>query len=174
LNAYAARELFGMFDSAQYDAVSITLASPETIRSWSHGEVRNPETINYRTYRPERDGLFCERIFGPTRDWECACGKYKRIKHKGVVCDRCGVEVTVSRVRRQRMGHIELAVPVSHIWFFKCNPSRIGLILDLSTSSLERVLYYEDYLVTDPGETPLKRLQLLSETDYHEAVEKYG
>ena len=174
MNAYAARELFGMFDSAQYDAVSITLASPETIRSWSHGEVRNPETINYRTYRPERDGLFCERIFGPTRDWECACGKYKRIKHKGVVCDRCGVEVTVSRVRRQRMGHIELAVPVSHIWFFKCNPSRIGLILDLSTSSLERVLYYEDYLVTDPGETPLKRLQLLSETDYHEAVEKYG
>ena len=174
MNAYAARELFGMFDSAHYDAVSITLASPETIRSWSHGEVRNPETINYRTYRPERDGLFCERIFGPTRDWECACGKYKRIKHKGVVCDRCGVEVTVSRVRRQRMGHIELAVPVSHIWFFKCNPSRIGLILDLSTSSLERVLYYEDYLVTDPGETPLKRLQLLSETDYHEAVEKYG
>ncbi len=174
MNAYAARELFGMFDSAQYDAVSITLASPETIRSWSHGEVKNPETINYRTYRPERDGLFCERIFGPTRDWECACGKYKRIKHKGVVCDRCGVEVTVSRVRRQRMGHIELAVPVSHIWFFKCSPSRIGLILDMTTSALERVLYYEDYLVTDPGDTPLKYQQLLSEADYHEAVEKYG
>ena len=176
MNPYAAREMFGgMFDAgAHYDAVSITLASPETIRSWSHGEVRNPETINYRTYRPERDGLFCERIFGPTRDWECACGKYKRIKHKGVVCDRCGVEVTVSRVRRQRMGHIELAVPVSHIWFFKCSPSRIGLVLDKTASELERVLYYEDYMVIDPGETPLKYMQLLSETEYHEALEKYG
>ena len=174
MNPYAARELFGMTDVSQYDAVSITLASPETIRSWSHGEVKNPETINYRTYRPERDGLFCERIFGPTRDWECACGKYKRIKHKGVVCDRCGVEVTVSRVRRQRMGHIELAVPVSHIWFFKCSPSRIGLMLDLTANALERVLYYEDYLVTDPGDTPLKPLQLLGEAEYHDAVEKYG
>ena len=174
MNPYAARELFGMMEMGQYDAVSINLASPETIRSWSHGEVKNPETINYRTYRPERDGLFCERIFGPTRDWECACGKYKRIKHKGVVCDRCGVEVTVSRVRRQRMGHIELAVPVSHIWFFKCSPSRIGLMLDLTANSLERVLYYEDYLVTDPGDTPLKPLQLLGEADYHDAVEKYG
>ena len=176
MNPYAAREMFGgMFDAGgHYDAVSITLASPETIRSWSKGEVRNPETINYRTYRPERDGLFCERIFGPTRDWECACGKYKRIKHKGVVCDRCGVEVTVSRVRRQRMGHIELAVPVSHIWFFKCNPSRIGLILDKTASELERVLYYEDYMVIDPGDTPLDYLQLLTDTEYHEAVEKYG
>ena len=176
MNPYAAREMFGgMFDAgAHYDAVSITLASPETIRSWSHGEVRNPETINYRTYRPERDGLFCERIFGPTRDWECACGKYKRIKHKGVVCDRCGVEVTVSRVRRQRMGHIELAVPVSHIWFFKCTPSRIGLVLDKTAAELERVLYYEDYMVIDPGETPLKYMQLLTEPEYLEAVEKYG
>ena len=176
MNPYAAREMFGgMFDAGgHYDAVSITLASPETIRSWSKGEVRNPETINYRTYRPERDGLFCERIFGPTRDWECACGKYKRIKHKGVVCDRCGVEVTVSRVRRQRMGHIELAVPVSHIWFFKCNPSRIGLVLDKTASELERVLYYEDYMVTEPGDTPLEYMQLLSEAEYHEALEKYG
>ncbi len=174
MNPYAARELFGITEVGQYDAVSINLASPETIRSWSHGEVKNPETINYRTYRPERDGLFCERIFGPTRDWECACGKYKRIKHKGVVCDRCGVEVTVSRVRRQRMGHIELAVPVSHIWFFKCSPSRIGLMLDLSANTLERVLYYEDYLITDPGDTPLKPLQLLGEAEHHEAVEKYG
>ncbi|MBP5321222.1 MAG: DNA-directed RNA polymerase subunit beta', partial [Kiritimatiellae bacterium] len=176
MNPYAVREMFGgMFDAGgHYDAVSITLASPETIRSWSHGEVRNPETINYRSYRPERNGLFCERIFGPTHDWECACGKYKRIKHKGVVCDRCGVEVTVSRVRRQRMGHIELAVPVSHIWFFKCNPSRIGLILDKTAAELERVLYYEDYMVVDPGDTPLKYLQLLSEQEFHEAMEKYG
>ncbi len=174
MNPYAAKELFNLSESGQYDAVSITLASPETIRSWSHGEVRNPETINYRTYRPERDGLFCEKIFGPTRDWECACGKYKRIKHKGVVCDRCGVEVTISRVRRQRMGHIELAVPVSHIWFFKCSPSRIGLVLDLSATTLERVLYYEDYLVIDPGETPLQHLQLLSEPEYLDAIEKYG
>ncbi len=174
MNSFAARELFNMTSTTDYDAVSIMLASPETIRSWSHGEVRNPETINYRTYRPERDGLFCERIFGPTRDWECACGKYKRIKHKGVVCDRCGVEVTISRVRRQRMGHIELAVPCSHIWFFKCMPSRIGLILDLTATALERILYYEDYLVIDPMETPLKPLQLLSEIEYHEALNKYG
>ncbi len=174
MNPYAAMDVFGQVSSDQYDAVKIQLASPETIRSWSHGEVRNPETINYRSYRPERDGLFCERIFGPTHDWECACGKYKRVKHKGVVCDRCGVEVTVSRVRRQRMGHIELAVPVSHIWFFKCTPSRIGLMLDMPTNQLERVLYYEDRLVTDPGDTPLNYLQLLSENEYQEAVEKYG
>ncbi len=174
MNPYASRELLGGIDSDKFDAVGITLASPETIRSWSHGEVKNPETINYRSYRPERDGLFCEKIFGPTHDWECSCGKYKRIKHKGIVCDRCGVEVTVSRVRRERMGHIELAVPVSHIWFFKCTPSRIGLILDMTQTALERVLYYEDYLVTDPGETPLKKLQLLSETEYREAREKYN
>ena len=134
-----------------FDLASITLASPETIRSWSHGEVKNPETINYRTFKPEKGGLFCERIFGPTQDWECSCGKYKRIKHKGVICDRCGVEVTLARVRRERMGHIELAVPVSHIWFFKCTPSRMGLVLDMSGRDLERVLYYEDYIVVDAG-----------------------
>ncbi len=176
MNPYAAREMIGgTYDAAaHYDAVSITLASPETIRAWSHGEVRNPETINYRTYRPERDGLFCERIFGPTRDWECNCGKYKRIKHKGVVCDRCGVEVTVSRVRRQRMGHIELAVPVSHIWFFKCSPSRLGLILDKTANELERVLYYDNYLVVEEGTTGLEYMQLLTEAEYHENVEKHG
>ena len=126
------RELFGVDERPEaFDQVSITVASPDVIRSWSKGEVKNPETINYRTFKPEKGGLFCERIFGPTRDWECACGKYKRIKHKGVVCDRCGVEVTLSRVRRERMGHIELAVPVSHIWFYKCMPSRIGLVLDI-------------------------------------------
>ena len=176
VNPYAVKELMGNRAQAcsPYDVVSIKLASPETVRAWSHGEVKNPETINYRTYRPERDGLFCERIFGPTHDWECQCGKYKRIKHKGVVCDRCGVEVTVSRVRRQRMGHIELAVPVSHIWFFKCNPSRIGLVLDKSSSELERVLYYEDYMVVDPGDTPLQYMQLLSEQEYRDALAKYG
>ena len=175
MSAYAtSKDLFKLSDTAQYDAVSITLASPETIRGWSHGEVKNPETINYRSYRPERDGLFCERIFGPTKDWECACGKYKRIKHKGTICDRCGVEVTQARVRRERMGHIELAVPVCHIWFFKCNPSRIGAILDLPSTVLERVLYYEDYLVTDPKDTPLKENQLLSEQEYNEALDKYG
>ncbi|MGQ9661829.1 MAG: DNA-directed RNA polymerase subunit beta', partial [Kiritimatiellia bacterium] len=168
------REIIGLSSSDEFEAVGIKLASPETIRSWSHGEVKNPETINYRTYKPERGGLFCERIFGPTRDWECSCGKYKRIKHKGVICDRCGVEVTVSRVRRERMGHIELAVPVSHIWFFKCTPSRIGLMLDMTVNALERVLYYEDYMVVEPGDTPLKEKQLLSEIEYREAVEKYG
>ena len=168
------KDIFKLSASAQYDAVSIALASPDTIRTWSHGEVKNPETINYRSYRPERDGLFCERIFGPTKDWECSCGKFKRIKHKGIICDRCGVEVTQARVRRERMGHIELAVPVSHIWFFKCNPSRIGAMLDLPSSVLERVLYYEDYLVTDPGETPLKEHQLLTEAEYNDAIDKYG
>ena len=156
-----------------FDSVSISLASPETVRAWSRGEVKTPETINYRTFKPERGGLFCERIFGPSRDWECSCGKYKRIKHKGVICDRCGVEVTVSRVRRERMGHIELAVPVSHIWFFKCTPSRIGLVMDATASSLERVLYYEDYIVVDPGDTPLQERQLLGEMEYREAQESY-
>jgi DNA-directed RNA polymerase subunit beta' len=174
LNQYAAREMMGLSEVEDFDTVGIILSSPETIRSWSHGEVKSPETINYRTYKPERGGLFCERIFGPTRDWECSCGKYKRIKHKGVICDRCGVEVTVSRVRRERMGHIELAVPVSHIWFFKCTPSRIGLMLDMTSAALERVLYYEDYLVTDPGETSLKEKQLLTEIEYREAVQTYG
>jgi DNA-directed RNA polymerase subunit beta' len=164
----------GFLGMQAFDSVGIKLASPEIIRSWSFGEVKNPETINYRTFKPERGGLFCERIFGPSRDWECSCGKYKRIKHKDVICDRCGVEVTVSRVRRERMGHIELAVPVSHIWFFKCTPSRIGLILDMTGSSLERVLYYEDYVVIDPGDTPLKEKQLLSEMEYREAQDKYG
>ena len=157
-----------------FDFARITLASPETIRSWSKGEVKNPETINYRTFKPEKGGLFCERIFGPTKDWECSCGKYKRIKHKGVVCDRCGVEVTIARVRRERMGHIELAVPVSHIWFFKCTPSRMGMVLDMSARDLERVLYYEDYLVIDPGNTPLHEKQLLSEIEFREAQDKFG
>ncbi len=174
MNPILGRETSALNEFGTFDSVGVTLAAPETIRSWSRGEVKNPETINYRTYKPERGGLFCERIFGPTRDWECSCGKYKRIKHKGVICDRCGVEVTVSRVRRERMGHIELAVPVSHIWFFKCTPSRIGLMLDMTASSLERVLYYEDYVVVDAGDTPLKAKQLLSELEYREALEKYG
>jgi DNA-directed RNA polymerase subunit beta' len=170
----AVRERLGVPLAKGFDAVNISLASPETIRAWSHGEVKNPETINYRTYKPEKGGLFCERIFGPTRDWECSCGKYKRIKHKGVICDRCGVEITLSRVRRERMGHIELAVPVSHIWFFKCTPSRLGLALDMTARALERVLYYEDYVVVEPGDTPLQEKQLLSEIEYREAQEKYG
>ena len=169
------RELFGVNEKPeQFDHVAITVASPEIIRSWSSGEVLNPETINYRTFKPEKGGLFCERIFGPTRDWECACGKYKRIKHKGVVCDRCGVEVTLSRVRRERMGHIELAVPVSHIWFYKCMPSRIGLVLDLAARQLERIIYYEDFVVTDVGSTDLQLGQLLSESEYFDAEDAYG
>src|SRR4249919_2449175 len=163
-----------MPDVSLFDKIRIGIASPEEILSWSHGEVKKPETINYRTFKPERDGLFCERIFGPVRDWECSCGRYKRIKHRGVVCDRCGVEVTLARVRRERMGHIELAVPVSHIWFYKCMPSRIGLMLDMSARQLERVIYYEDYIVIDPGNTPLKKHQLLSENEYREARETYG
>src|SRR3954469_12248974 len=168
------RELLGLDKVNQVEHVAISVASPESIRSWSKGEVKNPETINYRTFKPEKGGLFCERIFGPVKDWECSCGKYKRIKHRGVVCDRCGVEVTLSRVRRERMGHIELAVPVSHIWFFKCMPSRIGLMLDMTARNLERVIYYEDYMVIDPMSTPLKQHQLLSEHEYREARETYG
>src|SRR5580658_7796550 len=168
------REIFGEERGIGFDQVGITVASPDAIRSWSKGEVKNPETINYRTFKPEKGGLFCERIFGPTRDWECSCGKYKRIKHKGVICDRCGVEVTLSRVRRDRMGHIELAVPVSHIWFYKCMPSRIGLMLDMTSRHLERVIYYEDYIVIDPGQTPLQRCQLLTETEFREAQDQYG
>ncbi|MBM3863567.1 MAG: DNA-directed RNA polymerase subunit beta' [Verrucomicrobia bacterium] len=169
------RELFSVDERPEaFDQVSITVASPDIIRSWSKGEVKNPETINYRTFKPEKGGLFCERIFGPTRDWECACGKYKRIKHKGVVCDRCGVEVTLSRVRRERMGHIELAVPVTHIWFYKCMPSRIGLMLDMSARQLERVIYYEDYVVTEPGGTALERGQLLTESELRDAEDTYG
>ncbi len=168
------REIFGEERGIGFDQVGITVASPDSIRSWSKGEVKNPETINYRTFKPEKGGLFCERIFGPTRDWECSCGKYKRIKHKGVICDRCGVEVTLSRVRRDRMGHIELAVPVSHIWFYKCMPSRIGLMLDMTSRQLERIIYYEDYVVIDPGQTPLQRCQLLTETEFREAQDQYG
>ncbi|WP_461783799.1 DNA-directed RNA polymerase subunit beta' [Prosthecobacter sp.] len=176
MNADASlKEIFGEQNHGEeFDYVSICIASADRVRSWSSGEVKNPETINYRTFKPEKGGLFCERIFGPTRDWECACGKYKRIKHKGVVCDRCGVEVTLSRVRRERMGHIELAVPVTHIWFYKCMPSRIGLMLDMTARSLERVIYYEDYMVVDPGGTPLQRGQLLTEVDLREAEEQYG
>src|SRR5580700_6623575 len=170
----SAREMLGLGTTVGFDQVGITVASPDTIRSWSKGEVKNPETINYRTFKPEKGGLFCERIFGPTRDWECSCGKYKRIKHKGVICDRCGVEVTLARVRRERMGHIELAVPVSHIWFFKCMPSRLGLVLDMTARNLERVIYYEDYMVISHGSTPLKLHQLLSEHEYREARETYG
>jgi DNA-directed RNA polymerase subunit beta' len=157
-----------------YGAVRISLASPHDIRSWSFGEVKKPETINYRTYRPEKDGLFCERIFGPEKDWECACGKYRGMKYKGMICDRCGVKVTHSRVRRKRMGHIELAAPVVHIWFFKAMPSRLGTLLDMKTTSLEKIIYFQDYVVTNSGDTPLKMRQLLTEDDYRKARESYG
>ena len=157
-----------------FDAIRVSLASPEKIRSWSHGEVTKPETINYRTFKPERDGLFCARIFGPVTDWECLCGKYKRMKHRGVVCDKCGVEVTRSRVRRERMGHIELAAPVSHVWFFKGLPSRIGQLLDITMRELERVLYFEAYVVVDPGDTTLKEKQVLSEEQFREARQEFG
>ena len=158
---------------AEFDAIRIGIASPEQIREWSFGEVKKPETINYRTLKPERDGLFCERIFGPTKDWECHCGKYKKIRYKGKVCDRCGVEVTRANVRRERMGHIELAAPVSHIWYFKGIPSRMGLLLDLSPRILEKVLYFAAYIVTDPGYAPLTKNQILSEKEYRDLREKY-
>ena len=157
-----------------FDAIRIGLASPEKILEWSRGEVTKPETINYRTLKPEKDGLFCERIFGPSKDWECHCGKYKKIRYKGVVCDRCGVEVTKSSVRRERMGHIALAAPVSHIWYFKGIPSRMGLILDISPRTLERVLYFASYIVLDKGETDLQNKQILSEAEYQEQKEKWG
>ncbi len=170
-----ARQALGVEkEQESFDCVSITVASPETIRSWSKGEVKNPETINYRTFKPEPGGLFCQKIFGPVRDYECACGKYKRIKYKDVICDRCGVEVTISRVRRERMGHIELAVPVAHIWFLKSMPSRLGLLLDMTARSLERVIYYENYLVIDPGRTPLEEKQLLTDVEYRQAMDEYG
>ncbi len=163
------------FKNSQFDKLTIKIASDDVIRNdWSRGEIKKPETINYRTFKPEKGGLFCEKIFGPTRDWECACGKYKKIKHKGIVCDRCGVEVTVAKVRRERMAHIELAVPVVHIWFFKTMPSRIGNILGMSATDLERVVYYEEYVVVDPGRTTLERKQLLSDNEYREAQEKWG
>ncbi len=157
-----------------YASVKISLARPHDIRSWSFGEVKKPETINYRTYRPEKDGLFCERIFGPEKDWECACGKYRGMKYKGMICDRCGVKVTHSRVRRKRMGHIELAAPVVHIWFFKAMPSRLGTLLDMKTTSLEKIIYFQDYVVIDPGDTPLKKQQLLTEEEFRKAREQYG
>ena len=158
----------------EFDAIKIGLASPEKIRSWSYGEVKKPETINYRTFKPERDGLFCAKIFGPIKDYECLCGKYKRLKHRGVICEKCGVEVTLAKVRRERMGHIELASPVAHIWFLKSLPSRLGLVLDMTLRDIERVLYFEAYVVTDPGLTPLKRTQLLTEDDYLAKVEEFG
>ncbi|MFQ9150102.1 MAG: DNA-directed RNA polymerase subunit beta', partial [Eubacteriales bacterium] len=157
-----------------FDSIKIGLASPEMIRSWSYGEVKKPETINYRTLKAERDGLFCERIFGPTKDWECLCGKYKRVRHKGKICEKCGVEVTTKKVRRERMGHIELAAPVSHIWYFRAIPSRMGLLLDITPRLLEKVLYFASYIVLDAGETPLAKMQLLNEHEYQENVEKYG
>src|SRR5437879_7186190 len=157
-----------------FDQIKISIASPERIRSWSFGEIKKPETINYRTFKPERDGLFCARIFGPIKDYECLCGKYKRMKYRGIICEKCGVEVTLSKVRRDRMGHIELASPVAHIWFLKSLPSRIGLLLDMTLKELERVLYFENYVVIEPGLTPLKLHQLLGEEEYLNAQDEFG
>ena len=157
-----------------FNKLKIGIASDEKIREWSKGEVKKPETINYRTLKPEKDGLFCEKIFGPTKDWECHCGKYKRVRYKGIVCDRCGVEVTKSKVRRERMGHIELAAPVAHIWYFKGIPSRIALMLDISPRNLEKIIYFASYIVTDKGTSGLEKCQVLTEKEYHEAEEKYG
>ncbi|MCL2696370.1 MAG: DNA-directed RNA polymerase subunit beta', partial [Clostridiales bacterium] len=163
-----------MFELTNFDALKIGLASPEKIREWSHGEVRKPETINYRTLKPEKDGLFCERIFGPTKDWECHCGRYKRGRYKGIICDKCGVEVTRAKVRRERMGHIDLAVPVSHIWYFKGIPCRMKMLLDMSPRELEQVLYFASYVVIDPGQTPLRAKQVIAEREYRELQEQYG
>src|SRR5690606_20459682 len=157
-----------------YGSAKVMLASPNDIRSWSFGEVKKPETINYRTYRPEKDGLFCERIFGPERDYECACGKYKGTKYKGIICDRCGVKVTHSRARRKRMGHINLAAPIVHIWFFKALPSRLGTLLGTKTSDIEKIVYFQDYIVLDPGDTALSYKQMLTEDEYRQAVDQYG
>ena len=154
-----------MIDVSKFKGIKVSIASPEKIRSWSYGEVKKPETINYRTLKPERDGLFCEKIFGPTKDFECSCGKYKRLRYKNIVCDRCGVEVTRSKVRRERMGHIELAAPCSHIWFFKGVPSKMGLVLDMSPRDLEEVLYFVSYVVIDPGAAPLEVKQTLSDKE---------
>ena len=158
----------------EFDAIKIGIASPDTIRSWSYGEVKKPETINYRTFKPERDGLFCAKIFGPVKDYECLCGKYKRLKFKGVTCEKCGVEVTLSKVRRERMGHIDLAAPVAHIWFLKSLPSRLGMVLDMTLRDIERVLYFEAFVVTDPGMTSLLRRQLLTEEDYYTNLDEFG
>ncbi|HEX7916458.1 MAG TPA: DNA-directed RNA polymerase subunit beta', partial [Rudaea sp.] len=172
------KDLLNLFNqtrqSLDFDSIKIALASPELIRSWSFGEVKKPETINYRTFKPERDGLFCAAIFGPIKDYECLCGKYKRMKHRGVVCEKCGTEVTLTKVRRERMGHIELASPVAHIWFLKSLPSRIGLMLDMTLRDIERILYFEAYVVVDPGLTALTRGQLLNEEQYLQAVEEHG
>ncbi|MCK5713095.1 MAG: DNA-directed RNA polymerase subunit beta', partial [Hyphomicrobiaceae bacterium] len=157
-----------------FDQIKISIASPEKILSWSFGEIKKPETINYRTFKPERDGLFCARIFGPVKDYECLCGKYKRMKYKGVICEKCGVEVTLAKVRRERMGHIELAAPVAHIWFLKSLPSRIGLLVDMTLKDLERVLYFESYIVIEPGLTTLQDRQLLSEEEYMQAQDEFG
>ena len=161
-------------DANSFEGLRIAIASPEKIRSWSYGEVKKAETMNYRTLKPERDGLFCEKIFGPTKDFECSCGKYKRLRYKNIICDRCGVEVTKAKVRRERMGHIELATPVSHIWFFKGVPSRMGLVLDMSPRELEEVLYFVSYVVLDPGDTPLEKKQTISDKEYRSYLEKYG
>ena len=173
------RDLLNLFKQPgaqldDFDAIRIRLSSPEMIRSWSFGEVKKPETINYRTFKPERDGLFCAKIFGPVKDYECLCGKYKRLKHRGVVCEKCGVEVTLAKVRRERMGHIDLASPVAHIWFLKSLPSRIGLLLDMTLRDIERILYFEAFVVIDPGMTPLERGQLLTDEGYLDAIEQYG
>src|SRR5476649_82790 len=172
------KALLDLFKQVQqnetFDAIKIGLASPEKIRSWTYGEVKKPETINNRTCKPERDGLFCAKIFGPVKDYECLGGKYKRLKHRGLICVKCGVEVTLSKVRRERMGHIELASVVAHIWFLKSLPSRLGMVLDMTLRDIERVLYFEAYVVTDPGMTPLKKCQLLTEDDYLAKVGEYG
>ena len=167
--------IFGQPSGPQsFDHIRISIASPEQIRSWSYGEIKKPETINYRTFKPERDGLFCARIFGPVKDYECLCGKYKRMKYRGIICEKCGVEVTLSKVRRERMGHIELASPVAHIWFLKSLPSRIGLLVDMTLKELERVLYFENFVVVDPGLSPLERKQVLTENEYYDAQDTYG
>src|SRR6187431_2560965 len=172
------RDIFSFFekpkDPLSFSAMRISLASPEKIREWSHGEVKKPETINYRTFKPERDGLFCAKIFGPVKDYECLCGKYKRLKHRGVICEKCGVEVTLSKVRRERMGHIELASPIAHIWFLRSLPSRIGLLLDMTLRDIERILYFEAYVVIEPGLTTLDRGQLLTEEQYMTARQEHG
>src|SRR6478609_4723631 len=172
------KDLLNLFNQQRptldFDAIKIALASPDLIRSWSYGEVKKPETINYRTFKPERDGLFCAAIFGPIKDYECLCGKYKRMKHRGVVCEKCGTEVTLAKVRRERMGHIDLASPVAHIWFLKSLPSRIGLMLDMTLRDIERILYFEAYVVTEPGLTPLERGNLLTEEQFMQARQEHG
>ena len=171
-------EITNLFKQQQtlptFDQIKISIASPDDILSWSFGEIKKPETINYRTFKPERDGLFCARIFGPIKDYECLCGKYKRMKYKDIVCEKCGVQVTLAKVRRERMGHIDLAAPVAHIWFLKSLPSRIGLLLDMSLKDLERVLYFENYIVIEPGVTTFTEMQLLTEDQYNQALDEFG